>query len=942
MPERPRSADIPDPIRAGETTDTGNLSESAAATAFARIGWPATLTTAAQDLGTDMLIAARDRRFHRGEYLGAQVKSGKSNLDSPIADGDGKHVGWFVPVKAKHANYWIDNALPHVLVLYDHTTDLCHWAHLTDETIKKTGKGRKVVVPVVQVVAPEQAEKLLAIAATARAPVPLEGTVWTGAVPKAPTDHLRFALIAPRLLAPHPNSGFGPTTAAEAVALLMQARTAEIWPFGRSHEDVPARQDAATSDVWAWRFVAALADWLSTVKEPDFETLRDEALSVHERAAVTAVIAHRSMAAGALEEARALLQSEVEADDLAPVDHAWLHLQLARAHQELANLDEARNAATLSLAVGSTQRHDVTATAIRGVAAAILFDTSTVGEYDIASTIRYSDTAVNWWRSQTAYRGAVALVETAFDRSVGHEPSDHDGIKANNQLFASSLQAGILGSHGQWRHFSGLLARQEFVDTQTPDVSTLAKSLGTLRRAGDERAARRATWWVATNGPADAVRRATQVIDLTRATSSSIVADLTTLRVAGDIVDEATATAAADWLRDALEDPTRLRALTHRMGYDPQQWIADKLEGIFLAIPREGAERTVSAIERYGADFGVLAERSWGGVLTAIPRWAWTADQAARLVALLPTFDEDDLVAAIALVGQGFDPTGRNKLLDLIRGDRVWALNYIDDLGDLTLDVVDEIRSICIARVETDCAAERDGTLARGSSRPLDSLVALTLAHPTDAAWDVVQQIVADPQMPAWYKQDAISRVASGRERIDGTRREALAGAIRTAGQLPPSDRWRGGDADLAAEAIYANIVLSTSPSDVVGEIARLAGGGTPHRGWAARLAGDAGEIGSLAILATDPSPLVRAEAAYGLARAAADGVDTHTVKSTLRQAIGDRGRATGLAVSLVFEDSGNSPPLFEARGLLADHPSAEVRRRAGRGTATDRNEEGG
>jgi hypothetical protein len=298
MTDLPPTSEIPDPIRVAETTDTGDLGEAAAVKAFARLGWPGTLTTAAQDHGTDMLIAARDRRFHRGEYLGAQVKSGESNLDSPIADEDGEHVSWWVEVKAKHANYWIDNALPHILVLYEDSTDLCHWVHLTEDTITSTGKGRKVKVPVAQIVAPEQVEHLLAVAATARAAVPLEGTAWTGAAPKAPTDYLRYALVAPRLIAPHPNSGLGPATPAEAVALLMQARADQVWPSGRVHDDVPLRQEAATHDIWAWRFVAAVADWLSTDDDPDFDALRREAGSVHERAAVTAVIAHRLMAAG--------------------------------------------------------------------------------------------------------------------------------------------------------------------------------------------------------------------------------------------------------------------------------------------------------------------------------------------------------------------------------------------------------------------------------------------------------------------------------------------------------------------------------------------------------------------------------------------------------------------------------------------------------------------
>jgi hypothetical protein len=97
-------------------------------------------------------------------------------------------------------------------------------------------------------------------------------------------------------------------------------------------------------------------------------------------------------------------------------------------------------------------------------------------------------------------------------------------------------------------------------------------------------------------------------------------------------------------------------------------------------------------------------------------------------------------------------------------------LNYIDDLAELSSEVVDELRSICVARVHNDCAAERDGSLSRGSAGPLDGLVALVLAHPTDAVWDVVQRAIADPKMPAWYKQGAIARLASGRERIEDSR----------------------------------------------------------------------------------------------------------------------------------------------------------------------------
>jgi len=289
--------------------------------------------------------------------------------------------------------------------------------------------------------------------------------------------------------------------------------------------------------------------------------------------------------------------------------------------------------------------------------------------------------------------------------------------------------------------------------------------------------------------------------------------------------------------------------------------------------------------------------------------------------------DEDELVAAVAYVRQASEPAACNALLDLVRADKIWALNYIDDLGALAPDTVDEVRSICVARVDTDCAAERDGSLGRGVSRPLDGLVALTLRHPTDAAWEAVQRVIADARMPSWYKQGAIARVATGRERIDDYRRAALATAVRAAGQVPPSRRWWGGDADLTGEVAYASVVLDAAAGEGYSEIARLAGGAISQRWWAARLARDIGDVASLSILATNQSPLVRAEAAYGLAHAAVNGPGDPRVTSTLLRVIADRGRATGLAVAQVIADATDAAALAEARGLLADHPSAEVRR---------------
>jgi hypothetical protein len=95
----------------------------------------------------------------------------------------------------------------------------------------------------------------------------------------------------------------------------------------------------------------------------------------------------------------------------------------------------------------------------------------------------------------------------------------------------------------------------------------------------------------------------------------------------------------------------------------------------------------------------------------------------------------------------------------------------------------------------------------------------------------------------------------------------------------------------------------------------------------AARLANDVGDIASLIVLATDQNPLVRMEAGYGLAQAACEDACDPRVITALHRVIADRGRATGLAIAEVIADATHTAAFADLSGLLANHPSAEVRR---------------
>ena len=83
-------------MRESEPKQTGSIGESEVEANFKRIGW-APVRNSEHDLGTDILVAARDfRRFDRGLIVGVQVKAGPSYFSKPLAEEDGTDVGLVV------------------------------------------------------------------------------------------------------------------------------------------------------------------------------------------------------------------------------------------------------------------------------------------------------------------------------------------------------------------------------------------------------------------------------------------------------------------------------------------------------------------------------------------------------------------------------------------------------------------------------------------------------------------------------------------------------------------------------------------------------------------------------------------------------------------------------------------------------------------------------
>jgi hypothetical protein len=86
----------------------------------------------------------------------------------------------------------------------------------------------------------------------------------------------------------------------------------------------------------------------------------------------------------------------------------------------MGRLDEARSVAVDVLNVRVTHPADITATAIAGAAAVLLFNTATWAQADIAEAITGMDTTAAWWRTQTVSSGLVALAERTFKAAQPH------------------------------------------------------------------------------------------------------------------------------------------------------------------------------------------------------------------------------------------------------------------------------------------------------------------------------------------------------------------------------------------------------------------------------------------------------------------------------------------------------------------------------------------
>ena len=924
----------------------GDAGESEVGAKFRRLQWNVWPTNN-RDRGTDLIVLTHDENRHGA--FGVQAKTGSSYFRSEERTDEGGVSGWwYAESSTSHFDYWTNNTLPHILVLYDDNRRTAYWVHITPDKVKSTGKGCKILVPADQVVDADHRSDLLAVAYSQGHTATLEGTAFSAAAENIdPKQQLRYALIAPRLVAPHRNAGQrSPITAVEAVALLAQGRFRDLVAFAERHPEVPDfREEPPAGTEWAWLFAAAIWNWAMTGSVDGLASAFASASASDEKTASGVVLAcvlrrlHSHEEGAELHagpgEAMELLDELAQRSDLDATDLGWILVQRARAHIDAGRSEQAESDSIRALEK-LPDRRDVTATALAGAATAALWGILAARNFEEANVgdlLTASDNAVSWWRSQTISRALTSTAGSQFDSWAGKRFLLQIGYgdAGSADLFAAELNADLVGDHGTWQQLASLKARQRMMSAAAADdaVDELEEGLDALRGSGDESSLESAIVHLRQAGPIEAVVRSVQKIPVSGWTRTTTAANFSALRLAGDLMDEATATDLLVWITRAVSSDA-----TH---YD------DRVLGTVLV------EHSV-----FGAAAGIM--RSAHG----------SAHQAvAEMVAALPTPRLEHPTSRLPEIVRQLDfeevaLRERSALFELGQSDQsrigvatlAWLAANNDDralrelrrraaMGDLTVldgvpaSALDDAEAAAIIErlgdiVMDTLTSARRGSLSIGGRDNSGALTHLNLLFPNVANWDPIVELLCEPLVLEDEKRSCGSLIIEAPERLPTGPPAALAANIDSIDKAVPAF-GKPPAVGLGTAMSIALGVVSGGAADIA--LAKLASGTSGQRQDAALLLGS-GHCPNmqplLGPLAEDEIFEVRLRVAEAVGRLTA-GDPNPQIAEIARRVATDKG--VELPGALLASFAGHDQPISDigletAQQLLTSH-SARVRYRA-------------
>lgn len=903
--------------------------QSAVKAQFELLGW-GVAPNPEHDLGTDHWVMARDdQRVDIRRLVGVQVKAGATPFKREVTV-DGLVTGWwYYERNDHHFEYWSSHSIPHVLALHRIEDGSTYWVHVTADKVQPTGKGRKIFVPSTQTIGVENRAALMDVALSSSALPEFQGSAWEEGEDVPEESALRYALLTPRLLAPHGNRTPTEISPAQAIALLVQMRitTLERW---QKIEPLLDHARARESTDWGWRFYAAMRDALLGGDLQPLGAIHAEAPNTPSRVAAIAALAAVRVEEELVPRAIAELTTVVDAD-LSPVDRAWLEAHRARLLVEIGDAAGAQESAISVAPIGRIALGDPTAAMLSGSAAELIFNLSDWDGESLASAIKGRDNVGFWWRSQTLVSGLAAQVEESFkvwskDQSVTWGEADQAWLSMRSAMTISGHSADT----PSWRNAASLLARRLLMTTA--DHDQVVGALDLLRLSGADKVAKATAKKLVDEGPIEPLAEVANAVDMSAATRTSLTASVRLIAESADILSPEAADRHARWALEILRDPADFKSRLR-----PHFILADELIGLVRRLCVSVSPKVDHEIRQHVASLPPIADdlaaNRYAKLVSRLIDEDWTAEQVATLKTV-GSSQHKDIAAAFDRVIAAHDPDHRTGLIERIATGDLDALHSFGKVTDLPEDVAAAMISVLETQVLDRVADAKSGSIKLGSRDPLHTLVLLNAWHPNVARWDACCSALAEPLVIGEYTVPAIEILGRLSREIPQSVADQLRQPLEVQASRPPHDHeYRvfnppadpRGPAQLTLALLFPEDV---SDEDLVG----LLRGDPTQRAAAASIASHVGHphhLTLLAALSKDDDTSVRAAVAKGLATWAGRSGAPSAVSELLDEVLNEPGVRLGLAVSETLSDDESHANLEPLLRRLSRHPSAVVRWRA-------------
>lgn len=677
----------------------------------------------------DLLVFVRDHQhFDLGGFIKVQVKNRPSLMKNPSTDNG--RVGWWVRDFTYH-----DDPFPRLLVLFDENSEEAYWVHVTKNKVLGAEQEQKIFVPKENVINNESVDSLVAVA-FGKLPQPAELPGVSDA------DRLRYALIAPQLIVPHPHLPLRTLSSAEAIALLSLAQmlmlkgTMEYKITGAlcSHHDDPS-----------WRLYSALFKWIDKRQAASILSFSSANVEANIAAAAEVIKATVLFEEHLPQRACEILKDALAArDDYNPVDLAWLQVHLARNLIEIGEFDEAWDLALEASLIGRREYQDPTARYVAGVAMEFVFQLNDLtGRQEAQNLFRtimkYSPDSSSWLRTQILAGGLTDFIEKNYPQwrdaeiILGKE-YDNTILKAHS----TSLMTGFAADANAWRHAVAAFACYCLLSAASTDE--LVYALNILRVAGAQDELELATSRFLHFGPVEPLTRIMNELSLEDATKSSLPCDFALVGNCVALLDTSTVDNHALWLLNELKNPSKTYVFGISRWYENE--IIQVLAKIYGACSSEVMAKiqdyliTIPGIQdlRLAASYAELIKSIIADDLNQGKEW--DSEKLQKLVAR-GNIDNKLLKGTIEQLRAVHD-TNYDRLFGKIRIGDLNALASWQDFDNLPDGIVQRAVLHLANLVDHIIATVASGTLPGSYSRSyshLSILVRLNISHPHCAHW---------------------------------------------------------------------------------------------------------------------------------------------------------------------------------------------------------------